>query len=209
MRTRPRNTGANGSHVPEYMEDWDLYFLSFAETAARKSKDPRCRVGAVIVSPGKLVVATGFNGLVRHIPDDVALLADIEEKLRMICHAELNAILNAARLGAAVAGCSIYVTKFPCLACCNAIVQSGIQRLYTHDHRYWNDDPADPDHSRKKYILRQAGVHVEASNHPDFVPAHLIELRSAAHSKKASGQAKASKRVIKKVDAPPQRSLFR
>jgi deoxycytidylate deaminase len=160
------------------------------------------------VSPDKLVVSTGFNGLARHISDDAALLADTEEKLRLICHAEANAIFNAARMGVALSGCSIYVNKFPCLACCNAIVQAGITRLYTHDHRYWDDDPGDPDHSRKKYILHQAGVQVVAPNRPDFVPAHLIDLKAGTHTRKAPGQAKASKRLTKMEDSS-QRPLFR
>lgn len=83
-------------------------------------------------------------------------------------------ILNAARVGIAIEGASIFVTKFPCLACCNAIIQAGITRIYTHDDWYWNDDPFDTDHSRKKEILRQARVRVEAPNHLDFSPKEII-----------------------------------
>src|SRR5205823_2119474 len=78
------------------------------------------------------------------------------EKLKVICHAEQNAILNAARVGVAIEGGAIFVTKFPCLTCCNAMIQAGIIRIYTHDEWYWNDDPFDRDHSRKKDVLRQA-----------------------------------------------------
>jgi len=116
---------------------WDDYFLNLATAASTKSKDPRCRVGAVVVSRDRLVLSTGFNGFARGVDDADSLLANTSEKLKMICHAEENAIINAARIGVALEDATIYVTKFPCLSCCNAIIQAGIKRVYTHDHRYW------------------------------------------------------------------------
>jgi len=126
-----------------YIEDWDQYFHGIAEAVARKSKDPRCRVGAAIVSQDKIVLATGFNGLARGVFDDESLLADIGEKLKWICHAEVNAIFNAVRSGVSLKGSTIFVTKFPCFPCCNAIAQAGLQRIYTLDNRYWDEDPFD------------------------------------------------------------------
>jgi len=162
-----------------HIENWDEYFLELARTVARKSKDPKCPVGAVIVSPDNLVLATGFNGLARGVDDDKDLLADVDEKLRWICHAEENAILNAGRAGASVRGCSIYVTKFPCFACCNAIAQGGVTRIYTDDHKFWDDDPLDgtrnldgtintDPHRRKRALLRQLPIRIVAQNHPEY-----------------------------------------
>jgi dCMP deaminase len=162
---------------PEHVDSWDEYFLWIAEAVAIKSKDPRCSVGAVIVSPDNIVLSTGFNGLARRIHDDERLLADAEEKLKVICHAEANATFNAARLGVALHGASIFVTKFPCLACCNAIIQAGIGRIYTHDTRFWDDDPLDGDHRHKRAVLKQAGIRVDAPFHPDFMPAQPITLK--------------------------------
>jgi hypothetical protein len=56
------------------------------------------------------------------------------------------------------------------LACCNAIIQAGITRIYTQDKWYWNDDPFDGDHSRKRKILRQTHLKVEAPFHPEYIP---------------------------------------
>lgn len=161
--------------IPEHVDNWDEYFLYMAMAASIKSKDPKCRVGAVIASPSNVVLSTGFNGLARGVHDDKHILDDPDEKLRVVCHAEQNAILNAARVGIAIEGASIFVTKFPCLACCNAIIQAGIDRIYTHDARYWNDDPFDKDHSRKKDILRQARIRVDAPFHPDYSPQEPID----------------------------------
>ena len=161
--------------MPEFEDDWDQYFLCIAMAASIKSKDPRCRVGAVIASPTNVVLSTGFNGLARGVHDDKQVLDDPEEKLKVMCHAEQNAILNAARVGVAVEGASIFVTKFPCLACCNSIIQAGIKRIYTHDNSYWNDDPFDQDHSRKRNILHQAHIKIDAPFHPEYSPQEPID----------------------------------
>ena len=162
---------------PEHVDSWDEYFLWIAEAVAIKSKDPKCSVGAVIVSEDNIVLSTGFNGLARKIHDDERLLADAEEKLKVICHAEANAIFNAARIGVAVHGASIFVTKFPCLSCCNAIIQAGITRIYTHDKRFWDDDPLDSDHHHKRAVLKQSGIRVDAPFHPEYVPSQPITLK--------------------------------
>jgi dCMP deaminase len=161
--------------IPEYVDNWDEYFLYIAMVVSIKSKDEDCRVGAVIATSTNVILSTGFNGLARGIYDDKEILKDKKEKLNVICHAENNAILNAARVGVAVEGASIFVTKFPCVACCNAIIQAGIKRIYTHDRSYWKHDPLDKDHSRKTSILSQAHIKVDAPFHPDHSPQEPID----------------------------------
>jgi dCMP deaminase len=164
------------TQVPTRVDKWDDYFMYLAQVVSIKSKDPRCAVGAVIVSQDNIVLSTGFNGLARGVHDDEKILQDADEKIKIICHAETNAILNAARVGGhPLQGATIFVTKFPCLACCNAIIQAGIRRLCTHDHEYWNEDPLDKvDHSRKRLVLRESHIEVYAPNHPDFKPGEAI-----------------------------------
>lgn len=147
--------------------------MGVAEAVSKKSKDPRCRVGAVIVivrDNENTIASSGFNGFARHIVDDKDLLADVEEKLKWMCHAEFNAIMNAARHGTPLTETKIYVTKFPCFACCNAIIQAGIKAIYTLDKKFWDDDPLDPDHKRKQAALSQVGMRVQAPNHPVYNP---------------------------------------
>lgn len=172
--------------VPEHVETWDEYFMWMARAVSIKSKDPRCRVGAVITSRDNVVLSTGFNGLARGVFDDENLLADAQEKLNIICHAEQNAILNAARMGVALEGSFIFVTKFPCLACCNAIIQAGVTRIHTHDDCFWDDDPFDKDHTRKKSVLRQAGVKVEAPYHPAYSPQEQISTQKKKAPQRAT-----------------------
>ena len=161
--------------IPAHVDTWDEYFLNFAVVASIKSKDPKCPVGAVVVSPDHMLISTGFNGMARGVHDDDHILLDAEEKLKIICHAEYNAIINSARIGGnRLEGTTIYVTKFPCLLCCNSIIQAGIRRIYTHDNEFWKGDPMDADHSRKMRILHEAHIQVDAPYHPAFMPVERI-----------------------------------
>jgi len=48
--------------IPLRVDTWDDYFLNIAKVVSIKSKDPRCPVGAVIVSEDNIILSTGFNG---------------------------------------------------------------------------------------------------------------------------------------------------
>jgi dCMP deaminase len=45
-------------------------------------------------------------------------------------HAEMNAIIWAARRGIEIAGADIYTTYSPCIFCTKAIIQAGIKRVF-------------------------------------------------------------------------------
>jgi dCMP deaminase len=160
--------------IPAHVERWDEYFLNIAKAVSIKSKDPKCPVGAVIASSDNVLLTTGFNGLARGVHDDEQTLMD------------------ADRIGVALQDAAIYVTKFPCLACCNAIIQAGIKKIYTHDDSFWNDDPVDKDHSRKKRILHDARIEVNAPFHPAFKSTEQIIVPKRKSSKKPAAGAKDS-----------------
>lgn len=42
----------------------------------------------------------------------------------------MNALLQCAKFGVPTADAEIYVTHFPCLQCCKAIIQAGIKTVY-------------------------------------------------------------------------------
>src|ERR1700722_18183411 len=91
------------------LDRWDRHFIDMALLCASMSKDPRTRVGAVIVGPDLEVRSTGFNGFPRGVADTPERLQDKSTKLRLIVHAEVNAILNAARAGIPLKGCTLYL----------------------------------------------------------------------------------------------------
>src|ERR1700733_15498817 len=91
-------------------ERWHRHFLSIAEACALMSKDPSTKVGAVIVGPDREIRSTGFNGLPRGIDDTDERLSDRDTKLKLVVHAEMNAVLNAARFGVSLKGCALYLS---------------------------------------------------------------------------------------------------
>ncbi|MDH4282816.1 MAG: dCMP deaminase family protein, partial [Myxococcales bacterium] len=76
------------------------------------------------------ILSTGYNGSVRGLPhcDEVGHMMVDGHCVRTI-HAEINAIIQAAKNGARIEGASIYVTASPCWNCFKAICNAGIQRI--------------------------------------------------------------------------------
>ena len=105
---------------------WDIRFIELARHIAQWSKDPSTKVGCVVVGPDREIRSTGFNGFPRGIADTSARLQDRDQKYPLICHAEENAIMHAARIGVALKGCVAYVTWPPCTRCARSLVQAGV-----------------------------------------------------------------------------------
>jgi len=57
--------------------------------------------------------------------------SDITDHCVRTVHAELNAIIQAARFGPSVDGGVIYTTQFPCRNCAMAIINCGIKGVYS------------------------------------------------------------------------------
>jgi len=144
--------------------EWDDYWSEIAEAIKKRSSDPDCQVGAVIVK-ANVLLSTGYNGFARDVQHLARRLQkQDDEKLRWMCHAEQNAIYNAARVGASIEGATIYTTKFPCLYCTNAIVQTGIQAIYTTDTKPYNDSILGDHGERVIHVLSETNVRIEAPN---------------------------------------------
>ena len=110
-------------------DKWDLRFLELARHISDWSKDPSTKVGCVVVGPDREIRSTGFNGFQRGIEDDDNRLQNREKKYPMICHAEENAIMHAARIGISLKGNTAYVTWPPCSRCTRSLIQAGINEV--------------------------------------------------------------------------------
>lgn len=118
--------------VGEDMEriSWDQYFMTQSHLLSLRSTCTRLAVGATIVRD-KRIIAGGYNGSIIggvHCIDEGCYVID-NHCVRTI-HAEMNALLQCAKFGVKTDGAEIYVTHFPCLQCCKAIIQSGITAVY-------------------------------------------------------------------------------
>ena len=78
-----------------------------------------------------------------------------------IVHAEMSALSQAARLGVAVKGATLYTTAFPCHMCMRLVVAAGISRVVYVDpypkslasEMYADSITADPDQRDTKLLV--------------------------------------------------------
>ena len=135
---------------------WDKRFLEMAKQVASWSKDPSTQVGAVAVR-NRTVIAQGYNGLPRGMKDTHDRLTVRPLKMKMIVHAEMNAIYNAAENGVSLKDSTIYVIGLPiCHDCAKGLIQAGISRVVTPEQEIpenWQDSI-----SSSISMFKEAGV---------------------------------------------------
>jgi dCMP deaminase len=119
---------------------WVEQFLDIAHVTARRSTCPRRKVGAVIANTENQILASGYNGSPRgliHCTDideegierGAGCFEDLDGSCRRAVHAEMNAIVQAARVGVPLAGSILYLTHRPCIRCVGPIIQAGIFKI--------------------------------------------------------------------------------
>ena len=132
-------------------------FIPMAQQAAALSKDPSTKVGALVIDRRGAIRATGYNGFPRGVDDDPRRYADRPTKLKLIAHAEANAIANAAAVGTPLDGCSLVVTKFPCHECAKLVINAGIAHvLAPKPVGSWVDS-----NNTATFMLVEAGVTID------------------------------------------------
>jgi dCMP deaminase len=91
------------------------------------SKDPRTKLGSLILRPDSTPVSWGYNGFARGVHDTEDRWNDRETKHKLVVHGEINAIIHARE---SLKGCTLYVAPlFPCERCACAIINAGITRV--------------------------------------------------------------------------------
>lgn len=113
------------------MDKWDRRFMTLAHHVADWSVESGRRVGAVIVNGERIVLSTGYNGLPRGVDDSIEARHDAASGAKYLwsCHAEQNAIYNAAQIGLSLKGSTLYVPWHPCVDCAKAIIQAGVREV--------------------------------------------------------------------------------
>jgi len=161
------------------MERWDSYFLKVAKTIGENSQCMSRKIGAIIVKD-KSIISTGYNGIPRGVPTcdkrwgiDKTLDYNLPMDKNGQCprfvmgfksgeglqyciavHAEVNAILNAARIGVCVKDTTMYITcSIPCKNCLSSIINSGIREIVvTSIDRY--DGPSEYIMEKSDLLIR-------------------------------------------------------
>lgn len=102
-------------------------FIDLARVLGDNSKCCRAKVGAVLVKENR-IISTGYNGKPSGWDDSTC--SGGCNGCRETIHAEINAIIFAAKNGMSTKDCTLYVTHSPCQSCCLAIIQAGIKVVF-------------------------------------------------------------------------------
>ncbi len=116
--------------------------MAVALLSAERSKDPNTQVGACVANEQNKIVGVGYNGFPIGCSDDElpwGRAGDfLDTKYPYVCHAELNAVLNA--ISTDLRDCRIYVGLFPCNECTKVIIQAGIKEIIYLSDKYADSD---------------------------------------------------------------------
>jgi dCMP deaminase len=112
----------------------DNSFINIAKEIAKASKCVSKQVGAGILSTGYNGTPAGYKNCSEHWNGEYTKDHHEWSKTYEI-HAEMNAIIWAARKGISIEGATIYVTLEPCSECSKNLIASGIVRI-VYDKAY-------------------------------------------------------------------------
>ena len=122
-------------------------FMNVAYSIAEMSNCVSHKVGAIIVKDGR-IISTGYNGTPAGYLNCCDKFHDYSTEQReehhnfsekFEIHAELNAILCAAKNGMSTNDCSLYCTLQPCNNCLKMICNSGIKTIiYRYEYDKFN-----------------------------------------------------------------------
>jgi dCMP deaminase len=110
---------------------WSEWFIKQVYLVASKSKDPKTKIGAILVRDDRLI-SSGYNGICSGVFDSMKTRWERPEKYLWIEHAERNTIYSAAKHGVRTEGAILYTNAIPCADCARAVIQSGIIGIVVH-----------------------------------------------------------------------------
>lgn len=138
----------------------DAYSISY------KSKDPRSKLGAVLVEwQSKDPLTRGYNDFARGVDDKNPARWERPEKYDWVVHAESNCILNCGREGKRAKGSVMFTQGVPCAQCTDDVIQGGISEVVVHKQwqvyeqlfnwAKWNESS-----KKSEQKLKEAGIRV-------------------------------------------------
>lgn len=144
---------------------WDEYFMGITEAVRARGTCNRGRTSCIIVKD-KRILTTGYVGS----PAGIAHCDDVGHEMHTITHEdgsqtrhcirtahnEQNAICQAARMGIALDGATLYCKMTPCYTCAKMIINAGIRRVVCEKDYHSG--------KRSKEIFTEAGVSYDLLN---------------------------------------------
>lgn len=121
-------------------EKFDKVIMDIAHSMSKMSNCVKHQVGCVITLDTR-IISTGYNGTPSGYTNCSEVFGSSDMQLQVNrdthrkwsadfeIHAEMNAILHAAKHGISLKGAVLYCTMQPCHNCLKHIVQSGIKEV--------------------------------------------------------------------------------
>ncbi len=144
---------------------WDEYFMEIARAVAKRATCNRGKSGCVIVKD-KQILVTGYVGSPKGLPhcDEIGHQfkktthedGSVSEHCVRTTHAEQNAICQAAKLGIAIDGSTLYCKMTPCIVCAKIIINAGIKKVVCEKKYHAGKD--------SEKMFEQAGIDLNILN---------------------------------------------
>jgi len=138
---------------------WDEYFIKIMDMVGSRGSCDRGRSGCVITRDRR-IVSTGYVGSPVGLPHcdeaghemHTVIHEDGTQTRHCIrtAHAEQNAICEAARMGIALEGSTLYCKMTPCYTCAKMIINAGIKKVVCAQDYHAS--------ARSKEIFKEAGI---------------------------------------------------
>jgi len=134
-------------------------FLNIAQEIAETSNCVSLKVGCVIVKDQR-IISTGYNGTPAGYINCGDLFSERCDAHRLWSinheiHAEMNAIIFAAKCGIPIDAADLYTTISPCNNCLKHMKQSGIKNVFYRDKYY---RMSDEEHDKNKFFCDDLGL---------------------------------------------------
>lgn len=134
--------------------------LKIAYEVAGQSPDTSNQNGALLVDGDGKILIQNCNHFPRGVDREKAL-ADRDEKLQHVIHAEDGAIIKAAAKGLLTSGLTMICPWAACMHCARSIIVSHIQTLVVHTRRMdTTPDRWKPEVDKALAWLARAGVEI-------------------------------------------------
>jgi dCMP deaminase len=136
------------NEMTEKEKEWFEFYMDIANKYASKSKDPRLKVGAIIIPEDfSKILAVGYNGWEKggqNVPDS------LEPGGSGTVHGEINCLLKFSDYN--YDNCYMFCTHSCCKVCARAIVNFGKISCFVYEEEYRDTSGLD--------ILRDRGIKV-------------------------------------------------
>lgn len=163
---------------------WNEYFFEVVNTVARRATCDRGKSGCVIVKDNA-ILTTGYVGsapnqehcdIVGHqfveiqdLDKDLQKVGSLHRHCIRTIHAEMNAILQAAKMGISLEGSELYCSMTPCINCTMAIIRVGIKKVYCLKRYYKSEQSLYMFKNAKIEIHHQADDIMEYTNQVEII----------------------------------------